>query len=39
MPSDFGFMKYSDPPLAGSSRDFFIPLTSNKKNSDEISLY
>lgn len=25
MPSDFGFMKYFDPPLAESSRNFFYP--------------
>lgn len=31
MPSDFDFMKYSDPPLAEPSREFFIPLTSSKK--------
>lgn len=31
MPSDFGFMKYSDPLLQESSRNFFIPLTSSQR--------
>lgn len=30
MPSGFVFIKYADPPLTESSRDFFIPVTSNK---------